>query len=362
MSASNPIPTARAWADVDLGALVANARTVLSVSGSRLLPMVKANAYGLGAVPVARALESVDPWGFGVATLAEGVELRRAGIRRPIMVFSPLSSDGFEVCLREDFRPVFGDLEGLRRWIALGDRPFHVEIDTGMARLGFRWSNAAELSEAGRLLGSATGWEGAFTHFHSSDFDAHAVQQQWERLNGAVAGFPRRPAMVHAANSAAALRGKAFAGDMVRPGIFLYGGVAGVDVPGPRTVVRFRAPVVARRRLGAGDSVSYGASWRAPKDTTIVTVAAGYADGIPRALSSAGSVELGGRVYPMVGRVTMDFVMVDVGDAEVPLGAVATLYGGAVTLEAQAAAGCTVNYEILTGIGARVARRYGEAP
>ena len=136
MSASNPIPTARAWADVDLGALVANARTVLSVSGSRLLPMVKANAYGLGAVPVARALEAVDPWGFGVATVEEGVELRRAGIRRPIVVFSPISADAIEACLREDLRPVFGDLEGLRRWIAAGDRPFHVEIDTGMARAG----------------------------------------------------------------------------------------------------------------------------------------------------------------------------------------------------------------------------------
>ena len=362
MSASNPIPTARAWADVDLGALVANARTVLSVSGSRLLPMVKANAYGLGAVPVARALEAVDPWGFGVATIEEGLDLRRAGIRLPIVVFSPLAAEEFETCHRENFRPVFGDLEGLRRWIAAGDRPFHVEIDTGMARLGFRWSDTAGLSEAGRLLDAAPGWEGVFTHFHSSDFDAQAVQQQWERLNGVVAGFPRRPAMVHAANSAAALRGTSFAGDLVRPGIFLYGGAAGAGTPRPRTVVRFHAPVVARRRLRGGDSVSYGASWRAPHDTTIVTVAAGYADGIPRALSGTGSVELGSRVYPMVGRVTMDFVMVDVGDDDVAVGTVATLYGGAVSLEAQAAAGRTVNYELLTGIGARVPRRYAEGP
>lgn len=363
MSASNPIPTARAWADVDLGALVANARTVLSVSGSRLLPMVKANAYGLGAVPVARALEALDPWGFGVATFEEGVELRRAGIRRPIVLFSPLPDGRFDACLREEFRPVFGELDGLRHWIALGgDRPFHIEIDTGMSRLGFRWNAAAELGELGRLLGPASGWEGAFTHFHSADFDAHAVQQQWERLGGVVSGLPRRPALVHAANSAAALRGKAFAGDLVRPGIFLYGGVAGEGAPSPRTVVRFHAPVVARRRLETGDSVSYGASWRAPKATTIVTVAAGYADGVPRALSGTGSVELGGRIYPIVGRVTMDFVMVDVGGDDVPPGSVATLYGGAVSLEAQAAAARTVSYELLTGIGARVPRRYGEGP
>jgi alanine racemase len=362
VSASNPIPTARAWADVDLGALVANARTVLSVSGSRLLPMVKANAYGLGAVPVARALDALDPWGFGVATVEEGVELRRAGIRRPVVVFSPLGAAAIEACLREDLRPVLGDVEGLRRWIAAGDRPFHVEIDTGMARLGFRWSDAAALRAAGRLLDAAAGWEGVFTHFHSADFDDRSVQQQWERLNGVVAGLPRRPAMVHAANSAAALRGRAFAGDLVRPGIFLYGGAAGRAAPSPRTVLRFRAPVVASRRIEAGDSVSYGASWRAPRATTIVTVAAGYADGLPRALSDAGSVELAGRVYPMVGRVTMDFVMVDVGRDEVPPGTIATLYGGAVSLEAQAAAAHTINYELLTGLGARVPRRYEEGP
>ncbi len=358
MSASNPIPPARAWADIDLGALVANARTVLSVSGSRLLPMIKANAYGTGAVEVARALEAVDPWGFGVATTAEGAALRRAGVRRPIVVFSPLTAGAADECAKDDLRPVIGDLPGLQLWLGKGDRPFHVEIDTGMGRLGLPWRDRGLLAEAGGLLASAPGWEGIFTHFHSADTDLSSVQAQWHRFMQVMAALPSRRLLVHAANSAAALRGRAFAGDLVRPGIFLYGGAV-AEGPPPRTVVRLRAPVVATRRLEAGDTVSYGASWQAPAPTNVATLAIGYADGVLRSLGAGGTVELADAIRPIVGRVTMDFIMVDVGESVVPLGAVATLYGGAISLDAQAAAAGTISYELLTALGTRVSRRYG---
>ncbi|HMU62073.1 MAG TPA: alanine racemase [Gemmatimonadales bacterium] len=356
MSASNPIPPARAWADIDLGALVANARTVLSVSGSRLLPMVKANAYGVGAAAATRALEVVDPWGYGVVTPEEGAALRREGIRRPIVVFGTLSADGIEQCLRDELRPVIGDLGQLRHWLAMGDRPFHVEIDTGMRRLGFSWTDRPLLGEAGRLLDGASGWEGVFTHFHSADTDPDSAAVQWDRLQAVIAAFPRRPPLVHAANSAAAMQGPRFAGDLVRPGIFLYGGAAGSS--SPEVVVRFRAPVVASRRVAAGDTVSYGATWRATADSTIVTVGAGYADGVPRSLSGVGNVELGGRLCPIVGRVTMDFTMIDVGAAEVPVGSIATIFGGAPSLDTQASAAGTISYELLTRLGPRIVRRY----
>ncbi|HEX5004254.1 MAG TPA: alanine racemase [Gemmatimonadales bacterium] len=359
MSASNPIPPARAWAEIDLGALVANARTVSSVSGSRLLPMVKANAYGTGAVAVTRALESVDPWGYGVVTPEEGATLRRAGIRRPIIVFGALTEAGADACRRDELRPVLGDLDAIRRWTGRCEQPFHLEIDTGMRRLGIPWHDAELLAEAGRLLSGATGWEGIFTHFHSADVEGESARVQWDRLLGALAAFPRRPALVHAANSAAAMQGRAFAGDLVRPGIYLYGGAAGLATG--RTVVRFAAPVVASRRLRPGDTVSYGATWRAGAATTVVTIAAGYADGIPRALGSRGLIEIGGRAFPIVGRVTMDFTMVDVGDSEVSPGADATIFGGAVSLDAQAAAAGTISYELLTGLGDRVQRRHVEA-
>ena len=360
MSASNPIPPARAWADIDLGALVANARTVLSVSGSRLLPMVKANAYGIGAVEAVRALEAVDPWGFGVATTAEGVVLRRGGIRRPILVCSPLTVATADECIKEELRPVIGDLPGLQLWLARGDRPFHVEIDTGMSRLGFSWRDRSLLAEAAGLLAKAEGWEGIFTHFHSADLDLATVQTQWHRFMQVRTTLPSRQVLVHAANSAAALRGRAFAGDLVRPGLYLYGGAVH-EGPPPRTVVRLRAPVVATRRLEAGDTVSYGATWQAPAPTNVVTLAIGYADGLLRSLGAGGRVELQGAIRPIVGRITMDFTMVDVGEEAVPLGAVATLYGGAISLETQAAAAGTISYELLTALGTRVSRRYGGA-
>src|SRR6476469_3829185 len=118
--------TARAWVDIDLDALVANARAVVAACGSRLLPMLKANGYGLGAVPVARALEPLDPWGFGVATVEEGAELRSAGVGRPVVVFTPVIAAWIEAMVRHDLRPVIGDVAALEQWLAAApDRPFH---------------------------------------------------------------------------------------------------------------------------------------------------------------------------------------------------------------------------------------------
>ncbi len=350
-----PAETARAWVDVDLAALVANARTVATRSGARLLPMVKANGYGLGAVAVARALLAVDPWGFGVATVEEGAELRTAGITLPIVVFTPLSPADIPDFLEHGFRPIIGDLAALRAWIATGTGPFHVEIDTGMARSGIRWDDGAAVGDLAASLAGAAGWEGVFTHFHSADHDAAATDRQAERFNATLAALGRRPPIVHAANSAAALSG-GYAYDMVRPGIFLYGGCAGADAPQP--VAALRARVVAVRRVAAGDPVSYGATWHAARPATIATLGIGYADGVHRALSSRGSVELHGTARPIVGRVTMDMTMVDAGDAPVAAGDVATLFGASVTLDAQAAAARTISYELLTSLGRRVPRVY----
>ncbi|MBK9691290.1 MAG: alanine racemase [Gemmatimonadetes bacterium] len=343
----------RAWAEVDLAAVVSNARTVSRIAGARLLPMVKANAYGLGAVPVARALEAVEPWGYGVATPEEGAELRRAGIARPIVVFSPLGPATVEPCLRADLRPVIGDLEGLAAWQAAGRHPFHVEVDTGMARAGFRWDEAPAWRSAVAAAGAAC--EGIFTHFHSADEAPASMVRQWERFRDVLALLPDRPALVHAANSAAALRGPDYAADLVRPGIFLYGGAAAGHEPA--TAVRLEARVVALRTVAAGDSVSYGASWVAPAATRIATLGVGYADGLHRSLGGCGVVELGGRRVRVVGRVTMDFTMVAV-EGPAALGDVATVFGGLVSVDEQAALAGTIAYELLTALGPRIPRRY----
>ncbi len=350
---SIPAEAARAWADVNLGAVVANARTVAAASGARLLPMVKANAYGVGVLPVARALEVLDPWGFGVATLEEGAELRAAGITRPLVVFSPLLPSLIHHYIRYDLRPAIGDMHALTAWLGQGDRAFHLELDTGMARSGIR---SDEVSAWRAPLEESRGWEGAFTHFHSAESDPASVDRQWLRFQEMLRSLSRRPALVHAANSAAALRGPAFAADMVRPGIFLYGG----DVPGATAhpVVRLQCRVVALRTVREGETVSYGATWAAPKDTIVATLAIGYADGVHRSLSNAGAVEINGRVSPIVGRVTMDFIMVSV-DERCAIGDVATIIGGLVSLDDQARRAGTISYELLTAMGPRIARRYG---
>jgi alanine racemase len=357
--------TARAWVDIDLAALADNARTVAAVSGRQLMPMVKANGYGLGAVAVCRALESIDPWGFGVATIDEGAALRAAGIGRPILVATSLLPADVERCLAQDLRPSIGDPAALAAWTASSDRPFHVEVDTGMSRGGVRWSDSAALDAIRTGLVSATGWEGMYTHFHSAETHAGSVQRQWERFQAVVSAMPRRPRLLHAANSAAALGSRAYGADLVRPGIFLYGGGAGVMEPRP--VAALRARVVGVRTVERGETVSYGATWSAGRRTTIATLAVGYADGFPRAEPEHGApsrpgrvIELGGRINPVVGRVTMDLTMIAV-DGPVAPGDVATVYGGSVSLDQHAAAAGTISYELLTGLGVRLPRRYAGA-
>lgn len=349
--------TARAWVDVNLDAVVRNARDYAARVGAPLLPMVKADGYGLGAAAMARALEAVDPWGFGVVTAGEAHTLRHAGVSRPIMICSPLVPALVEYVRAADARPAIGDLEGLTAWQASGGGPFHLEVDTGMSRNGFPWDDPAQLAAARELIANAPrDYEGVYTHFHTADGNALATERQWSRLQQAAAALGPRPPMVHAANSAAGSFGTTYGGDLARPGIFLYGGMAGALVSAP--VAALRARVVAVRSVPAGTTVSYHESWTASAPTTLATLAIGYADGVSRAQSNRGQVELLDHLVPIVGRVTMDHVMVDVGDLPVRRGDVATLWGGHVSLDMAAAAAGTISYELLTALGPRLPRRY----
>ncbi len=348
----------RTWIEIDLAALVANARTVARRNPrARLLPMVKANAYGLGAVPVARALEVLDPWGFGVATADEGRELREAGVRRPVVVFAPTFA-ALEAAAALRLTPALASVAQVERWLQIAaGLPFHVGLDTGMARAGIDWR---EFGAAAARFRDEPAFEGVFTHFHSADGDLATVTVQRERFRDALRTLPRRPAVVHAANSAAALAAPDAAEDLVRPGIFLFGGA----VPGyrPEPVVHWRARVVDTRWREAGWTVGYGATYALTGRSCLATIAAGYADGVRRSLSNRGSAILGGRRVPFAGRVSMDMTVLDSGSSEPPLDGVATLVGteGGETLlldEVAATAG-TISYELLTGLSSRVARVY----
>lgn len=346
--------------EVDVGALVDNARTVAKIAGTRLLPVVKANAYGVGAVTVSRALEQLDPWGYGVATVEEGGELRAAGITRPVLVFMPARAPAFDDYDRYQLTPALGDADSIREWTTRGDRPFHVEIDTGMGRAGVRWDDVDELGEAV----DTPSFEGCYTHFHSAERDAGTLDEQLERFQKALAHLPRRPRLLHVANSAAALRGKKFAFDMVRPGIFLYGGVAAESLAAPKPVVNIRARVISMRRICKGESVSYNASWVAPRDTVVATLGIGYADGIRRDLGLGGNarVLLRGKRCPIVGVVQMDMALVETGTVDVQVGDIATLVGEEakqrITLGEFAAWSGELAHEVLTGLGTRLPRVY----
>src|SRR5258705_6125054 len=351
----------RAWIDVDLDALVENARTVARIAGARLLPVVKANAYGLGAVAVTRALEQVDPWGYGVATIEEGAELRAAGITRPILVFMPTRAQLFDQYDLQQLTPALGDAGSILEWTTRGERPFHVEIDTGMGRAGVRWDEVNELGEAV----DTPAFEGCFTHFHSADRNDGSAELQVERFLAAVKRLSRPPALLHAANSAAALRGKGFAFDLVRPGVFLFGGSMGADFEAPRPVVSVRARVLSVRRVREGESVSYGASWVAPRDTVIATLGIGYADGVRRDAGVRGKAQvlLRGKRCPIVGFVQMDMTLVETGAVEVQVGDTATIVGEEakqrITLNEFAAWTDELPHEFLAGLGPRLPRGSG---
>jgi alanine racemase len=359
----------RAWLDVDLAALVRNARRVHERARVPLLPMVKAEAYGLGAVPVARALATLGTavWGLGVASVAEGEVLRAAGVAARVVVFTPLVGDDLARAARAGLTPELHRAADVRRWAALGGGAWHLGVDTGMARAGVRWD---ALDSALIEAAAAHPPEGAFTHFHSAEADDGSRARQAARFRAALARLAARPPLVHAENGPAVERCGPSEWDLVRPGLYLYGASCvgardGNALGAPEPVAHLRARVVDVRDVRAGETVSYNGTWCAPDDRRVATVAVGYADGYRRALSDRGVALVRGREARVVGRVTMDMTMLDVTGLACEVGDVATLLGrdGARVLTADdvAARGELSPYELLVGLRLRVPARYGAA-
>ena len=357
-----PSDTSRAWVEIDLGALRRNGAAIARHAGVPLLPMVKADAYGLGAVAAVRALEPLAPWGYGVATTHEGRALREAGVERPLLIFTPILPCEFPAARAARLTPVLGDAGAIGEWIESGGGSWHLGIDTGMARAGIRWDRVGELDALLRALPP----EGACTHFQNGS-DAASVAAQRERFGIAVAMLPKRPSLLHAENGPAVehLDGSSNMA-FVRPGIFLYGVSSGHESRlTPEPVVSLRARVVEVRTVPDGAGVSYEETWRARGPRRIATLSIGYADGYRRALSSRGVVLVNGVRAVVAGLVTMDMTMVDVTAAACAPGDVATLIGAAgpdrLTVADVAAIAELSPYELLTGLGPRVPRIYQEA-
>ncbi|MHB1310796.1 MAG: alanine racemase [Gemmatimonadaceae bacterium] len=352
--------TTRAWVEVDLGALVRNGAALARYAGVPLVPMVKADAYGLGAVACARALEALDPHGFGVATVAEAVELRAAGITRRIYVFTPLLPADYPAARAAGVVPTLGDPAAIAAWIGSGGGTWHLAIETGMHRAGVSWRQIGAVAELVR----ANPPEGAFTHFHSAERNDGSWQQQEARFREAVAALPATPRLLHAQNSAGIVRRAPSPWSFARSGVFLYGvgsGDGAALVPEP--VVSVRARVLELHDLEDGDTVSYGASWRSVGHRRVATLGIGYADGYRRALGNRGPALLHGRRTTVAGVVTMDMTMIEVTDLPCAPGDVATLIGRDggefITVEDVAAVADFMSpYELLTGLRQRMPRLY----
>jgi alanine racemase len=371
---------ARAWVEVDLGALQSNLRRVRQAApGAGVVPMLKADAYGLGMAQVLRAVVAATapegPWAIGVAAVSEGEALRGFGWSGRVVVFAPVAPGEERRAAAAGLTLAVSDLDALDRWAAAAreaGRPlaFHLEVDTGMGRAGFPAAQAAEWGPAAAArAGDQMAWEGCFTHFHSADEpDLAPTDQQAARFRAVLAVLPQEPPgaprrVVHCANSAAALRRGGYGMELVRPGIFLYGGRAGPGTePEPVAAVRARVGRVAQ--VPAGTTLGYGATYRASRPERWASLSIGYGDGVRRALAtSAGLALLRGVRVPIVGRISMDVTVVDatVVPAVTP-GDVATLIGRdgeeEITVDQVAARVGTISYEILTGLGPRLPRMY----
>jgi alanine racemase len=367
-------------AEVNLANLRHNLRVMQrAAGGAAVWAVLKADGYGHGAKGVARTLERAGAAGICVALLEEGIELREAGIRVPILVTGGYYGRAWGELLRHDLTPVLhdpGQVEALADEIRFsGAEPIaaHLKIDTGMARLGV---TLKELGAAADALARhpEVRLQGLMTHFACADTgESEALDHQLDRFDEATEALKKRglaASMRHAANSAAILRSPRAWLDMVRPGVALFGIQPGTtSCKELRPVMRVRSEIIALREVPEGESVGYGATFVAKRPTRIATVPIGYADGLVRAMSNRGSLLVRGKRAPIAGTVSMDMTMIDVteidgvrvGDECCVLGTQQGALGtDTITAEAIAAELDTIPWEILTNISRRVPRFYRE--
>jgi len=373
---STVLPT---YATVNLTALAHNLSCIKRYlsPGCEVMAIVKANAYGHGAVETAQALARQDIGRFAVASLDEGIALRLAGISAPIVVLGALFEAQIADLVAHQLTPVVSD-GGILPTLAKAARshptpyPIHLKVETGMGRLGF--SPDELLSLLGNpLLRRPLQVEGMMTHLADADgADSDFTERQLGVFRTILDRIRQRGLpipLVHAANSAAIVRFPDAHFSLVRPGIMLYGYhtlPASVPAPDLRPVLSLRTTIVQLRTIPRGGTVSYNGTFVAKRPTRIAVLPIGYADGYSRRLSHRGSVLIQGRRAPIVGLVCMDMIMVDVTDlAPVPVGETVTLIGqqGGESIWADEVATWigTIPYEVLCGIGSRVPRLYESA-
>ena len=362
------------WAEIDLKVFRENLKSISSYVGrnAKILAVVKADAYGHSAVDISKALKN-NPriYALGVSSIEEGVQLRSSGIKSRILILGSIYPfSNLSACVRYGLTPTVSSFQGLVELDKLGSKlgkriPFHLKIDTGMGRVGISAKNAEgvikKISENPHVL-----LDGIYTHFSSADSDKEFTLIQLKKFSFAVQ-YAKKLKMkfcAHAANSSAMIKYKNTLFDCARPGLALYGMLPfdGADrLVALEPVLSWKTRIVFLKKAVEKMPVSYSKTFIAKKGSVIATLPVGYADGYMRSLSNKGIVLIRGRRCPVVGRVTMDMIMVDVtGVPGVSIGDEAVLLGRqgkeSVTAEELARLAGTINYEITCAISRRVPR------
>lgn len=367
----------RTWTEIDLSNLEHNYRALRAMlpQGCRFLGVVKADAYGHGAVPVARRLETLGAEYLAVACLDEALELRQAGITTPILILGYTPVERANSLLDNGITQTVYDVDMAR---ALSDAAaaagktlkIHVKADTGMSRLGWLCgeedqSAAVEaIAQVCALPGLEA--EGIYTHFANADGDEDYTMLQFTRFLDLLEALKDKGitfAIRHCAASAAALKFPCTHLDMVRPGIALYGhypdpSCEGLDGPGLRPVMTLKTRVASVKTVPAGTPVSYGCTHVLDRETRLAALTIGYADGLPRLCSDKLEVLIGGQRAPVVGRICMDMCMADVTGLDVAPGDEVEVFGEHLPIEDVAALAGTIQYELLCAVSPRVHRAY----
>ena len=365
----------RAWAEIDLDALIHNLKEIKKSTKAKVCCVVKANAYGHSIDPIVKLLEKSGADLFAVSNIDEAKELRELGLNKPVLIlgYTPVSFAD-ELVKYSIIQTVFS-LEYAQKLSLEAEKlgetiEAHLKLDTGMGRLGFDCRNFElkgldEIKEA--LLYNNLNFSGVFTHFPSADsyepLDREETLRQYDRFVKVVGLLEEDGAkfeMRHCCNSAATMLYPEMHLDAIRPGIILYGLTPSADIEPTlnlKPVMSFKSTVSMVKILDKEQTVSYGRTYVAEKPVKIATVSVGYADGYPRVLSGKGSVLINGKKADIVGRVCMDQMCIDVTDiADVKEGDIVTLFGEGLPVEKLAKDAQTINYEIVCGLSKRVPR------
>lgn len=363
------------WVEIDLKAIEYNFKLIKKIIGSKvkILSVVKADAYGHGMLPVARRLVKLGVDYLGVASIEEGRALRQEGILTPILLFENILPEFAKEVIKYKLTPSIGTIEVARRlqyYAKKNNRivKVHIKVDTGMGRWGIWHAQASEFIKRINLF-SHLKIEGVYTHFPCAGCDSRFTRRQINIFKSLIKKLKQeniRIPLYHAANSMGVIGYPQGHLDMVRPGLMLYGLYPKDSLKSKiklKPALSFKTKVIFLKKISAGRSISYGRTFICPKDTTIATLPVGYEDGYLRYFSNKAEVLYKGHRYPIVGRVCMDQLMVDLGQSsKAKIGDAITVVGKEgkeeITLEELAVLANSINYELACLLGSRAKRYY----